>query len=991
MYLNERLSQRFGPTLSGFRHLQEGALFDELLFISICGGPSMPITVRCPKCQAGYRIPDDKAGRALRCKKCGAGFTASERSTDANLADPWDETVIGPSNLPAPARQLPAPVRRTKGGTGGSRSKRSSTSGDSGSGTQTTLLVTVGAIAFVVFAVGSFFAVQAILSRGGTPAAAPAAATAEQPTSPTPDQVTPKSEPAVSNSEAGTAAKSPAVPPKISSHLVPAALYVPASKKVVDIEPPPEGVLETLEAMTAESLSERMREMEKEELEERATNRGGEMVLSKGSNFRDESTGLVIQESVTRTITEDGEQTRGSWRFEQATPKYVGQFVSGNFVDPRVSGQGARGDTGAKQRQGMWALRYEDGTPRARGTYQAGRRHGVFTFWGPDGSRLWGGLYTDGELVRGSLLDEDDDPLSGQAVILQHEAPVTAVSFSRDGTRLATGDIQGHVRIWSSETWEELTRTQVDSAVSGLAFSPADGLLAVAQNSFSNGRQGQMSFWRMSDALAESGSERSLPITGMFFAQNGKTLVTRVGISYPSLLAWDVETRSLSKAPPMQGGSYAFSTDRKQIAVQNSNRIVLLDGEDLRVLSTSDPIDISSLRHSLAGDYQSQITFLDKTRLLVRTSDGAFIQNLKTGTRRRPAELRVLGMNDSLCAGHGSRVITDIHWEYGSEWDGISELFERPDGFVLWDLQQLRVDGVFLPPQGLRPYMDTMLASDTHDLEAFKVSPDGAVVVAHMYEIMHTERGAVHTRDNNNLDMAVWDLGTGRRHVLSGHSSSVLAVAFSPDGRYLATGSSDFSCVLWDLEQLRSASRQSPSTGNAPPEIELTLHKTSGLMEGDFVAGRLSVYDSDGDELTYFYRIGVEHEWRPAWDGWILAYPLPPGEFELQARAVDEHGAEALASVPLKVEPNRYAHWEVIAEATIESSDAPSIVVTDRSVVAYGGEYDSPSLRIWTLPDLNPVNLTNEHQYFRRVHGRVAVNGDGTLVAVTGLEGEDYR
>jgi WD40 repeat protein len=45
----------------------------------------------------------------------------------------------------------------------------------------------------------------------------------------------------------------------------------------------------------------------------------------------------------------------------------------------------------------------------------------------------------------------------------------------------------------------------------------------------------------------------------------------------------------------------------------------------------------------------------------------------------------------------------------------------------------------------------------------------------------------------------LWDAATGAEvHAFSGHTGSVYDVAFSPDGKYVLTGSADHTAKLWD-------------------------------------------------------------------------------------------------------------------------------------------------------------------------------------------------
>jgi WD40 repeat protein len=72
----------------------------------------------------------------------------------------------------------------------------------------------------------------------------------------------------------------------------------------------------------------------------------------------------------------------------------------------------------------------------------------------------------------------------------------------------------------------------------------------------------------------------------------------------------------------------------------------------------------------------------------------------------------------------------------------------------------------------------------------------------------------------------VWDAVTGTQLLmLRGHTNNVWSVSWSPDGRYLVSGSSDTSVRVWDCEKIFKIDKSSlPSSPNSSvPELSSSV------------------------------------------------------------------------------------------------------------------------------------------------------------------------
>jgi WD40 repeat protein/tetratricopeptide (TPR) repeat protein/tRNA A-37 threonylcarbamoyl transferase component Bud32 len=533
---------------------------------------------------------------------------------------------------------------------------------------------------------------------------------------------------------------------------------------------------------------------------------------------KDWVTGLAFSSDGKRLLTV-GYQQVGVW--EPATGKHIADLAHPAIVTSAAFGPGGRtvltGDINGAARLWDPAEKKVLGTPVAHGSWIAA------VAYSPDG-RLFG---TGGK--NGSVLVWNAATRRSLGR-LQQQGGVTSLAFSLDGRVLAAGSEARTAQLWDTRTGQALgTTLHHQGAVQSVALSP-DGSLVLTGSLDRTARVWEVATGKaVGQPLAHPGE-----VLSVAFGPDGRTALTGNGRIQGDARLWDVALGN-----PL-GPALAHSNSILALAVSSNSRRVATAGRDhvarLWDATTGEPVG-EALPHNFEVN---AVAFSPDGKTLVSGGDdgAALFWHAATG---KPVvrEFRgqfpfQMGVSTTSALGDGERSPFSGVQQTGQFWgpkrgkpaakpgylnsvaavhaiafsrDGKKLVTGTSKGAVLCDVKYgmgapfLRLEVKDKEPFGMRDRQD-------RSVYAVAFSPDDRLVAVasedktvRLWDASEFDVDAYVRRAGTGPDrMAkLWEMAKSKQ--VAGpllHGGPVVALAFSPDGKWLLTGSADKTARLWN-------------------------------------------------------------------------------------------------------------------------------------------------------------------------------------------------
>jgi WD40 repeat protein/serine/threonine protein kinase len=437
----------------------------------------------------------------------------------------------------------------------------------------------------------------------------------------------------------------------------------------------------------------------------------------------------------------------------------------------------------------------------------------------------------DGRLVATSSSTPGEallwDAASGQRVgaLAGHNSEVKSVVFAPGGQFLATGDDNGHIRLWrhdaASNQWllahrldgHSRTITALAFVDSGRRLVSASGDNSVGQWDVATGRELRELVLRHPEWIAD-----------MAATPDGRLALTCCDDG--KLRVWSLAEGKLLRTLETTGDAGTFtsvdvSSDGQLAAAACAaeGRIRLWNlqtGEELKT-PTNNPLapspsegrageggapgtntapDFLSFGANTGRVWAARFAPSSRQLLIIGGNDAQLLDLASRETTARFSPHGVVASAD--LSPDGTRAVT-------GSWDRTAKIWDAATGNVLIKLPALHegyINSACFSPDGAR----VLTASDDGTARLWNAAtgePLETIIRGHagpIHQALFSPDGKQILTVSGDKSARLWDAATGEpRQTLAGHEWAVRCAAFSKDGQLVITGSEDNRAMIWNL------------------------------------------------------------------------------------------------------------------------------------------------------------------------------------------------
>jgi WD40 repeat protein/transcriptional regulator with XRE-family HTH domain len=328
-------------------------------------------------------------------------------------------------------------------------------------------------------------------------------------------------------------------------------------------------------------------------------------------------------------------------------------------------------------------------------------------------------------------------PQAKDIIQLPLDDSAQSLAWSPDGTAVAAASNDGTARIWAMNDGHEISRMPMgfDNVIYQVEFSPDGTQVATASS------DGVVRTWQPTKSWQDVGLNHADGVIAVAFSADGRYLASSAGTS---AYIWDAHTGAQLQRlqHPALAWALNFSPDGRYLATSSFDGYARIwdvtTGQEVNRFLHGERERVYGVRFSVDG------------RLLATAGlkGGVKVWNIATGA------LTMQVMHES-AAGY-LRFTPDGKYLVSGSVDHTARVWDLASGT---EVRRMTAD------------------SPLYELD---ISPDGRLLAG-----------------GDDHDARVWDLATGTRLLLLPHPTGVNGVAFSADGKYLATAAKDGVARVW--------------------------------------------------------------------------------------------------------------------------------------------------------------------------------------------------